>query len=90
MKQRGVVYGSHLVQGKMDHGMEDYIVAEERHIDDLKLGLFAIFDGHSSRDVAEYLQGHLFDYILSQVKKNKQYRRFIITAGLSLCIIWTV
>lgn len=70
IKRRGVIYGSHLVQGKMDHGMEDYIVAEERYVDDHKLGLFAIFDGHSGRDVAEYLQSHLFDNILSQVKEN--------------------
>lgn len=66
IKQREVIYGSHLVQGKMNHGMEDYIVTEERHVDNHMLGLFAIFDGHSGRDVTEYLQSHLFDNILSQ------------------------
>ncbi|WZY81794.1 hypothetical protein YC2023_028178 [Brassica napus] len=31
-----------------------------------KLGLYAIFDGHSGRNVADYLQNHLFYNILSQ------------------------
>jgi len=51
----------------MDHGMEDYVVAKKRNIDGKEIGLYAIFDGHSGRDVAEYLQHHLFDNILSQV-----------------------
>lgn len=51
----------------MDHGMEDYLVAENRKINGHHLGLYAIFDGHSGRDVAKYLQSHLFDNILSQV-----------------------
>lgn len=81
IRRREVTYGSHLVQGKMNHGMEDYIVTEDRLVDDHKLGLFAIFDGHSGRDVAEYLQSHLFDNILSQVLKRKPLeRRFNITA----------
>lgn len=62
-----VTYGYHLVRGKMGHGMEDYIVAESRKVDDYQLGLYAIFDGHSGRDVAEYLQSRLFDNILSEV-----------------------
>ena len=56
-----------MVRGKMDHGMEDYVVAKKRNIDGKEIGLYAIFDGHSGRDVAEYLQHHLFDNILSQV-----------------------
>nr|XP_048333972.1 probable protein phosphatase 2C 58 isoform X1 [Ziziphus jujuba var. spinosa] len=63
---RHVTHGFHLVQGKMDHGMEDYIVAENRKVNGHELGLYAIFDGHSGRDVAEYLQSHLFDNILSE------------------------
>ena len=51
----------------MGHGMEDYIVVENRELDAHELGLYAIFDGHSGRDVAEYLQGHLFNNILSEV-----------------------
>ncbi|XP_031287236.1 probable protein phosphatase 2C 28 [Pistacia vera] len=50
----------------MGHGMEDYIVAETREVNGHELGLYAIFDGHSGRYVAEYLQSHLFDNILSQ------------------------
>ncbi|PHT60540.1 putative protein phosphatase 2C 28 [Capsicum baccatum] len=50
----------------MKHGMEDYVVAEKRKMDGHNLGLYAIFDGHSGHEVAEYLQSHLFDNILSE------------------------
>ncbi|KAK6804065.1 hypothetical protein RDI58_001849 [Solanum bulbocastanum] len=66
-QQRRISHGFHLVQGKMKHGMEDYLVAENRKMDGHDLGLYAIFDGHSGRKVAEYLQSHLFDNILSEV-----------------------
>ncbi|XP_050225777.2 probable protein phosphatase 2C 28 [Mercurialis annua] len=59
-------YGYHMVRGKMEHGMEDYVVAERRKINGHDLGLYAIFDGHSGRDVAKYLQSKLFDNILSE------------------------
>lgn len=62
-----VSHGYHLVEGKMGHAMEDYIVAENRKANGHELGLYAIFDGHSGRKVAEYLQMHLFDNILSEV-----------------------
>ncbi|KAI3926178.1 hypothetical protein MKW98_028314 [Papaver atlanticum] len=61
-----VGHGYHLVQGKQGHAMEDYIVAKTRQVDDSELGLYAIFDGHSGRDVAKYLQKHLFENILSE------------------------
>ncbi|MCL7042144.1 hypothetical protein MKW94_001543 [Papaver nudicaule] len=61
-----VTHGYHLVEGKTAHAMEDYIVAKTRQVDDSELGLYAIFDGHSGRDVAKYLQKHLFENILSQ------------------------
>lgn len=60
-------HGFYSVKGKMDHGMEDYVVAKKKEMDGHELGLYAIFDGHSGRDVAAYLQGHLFDNILSQL-----------------------
>ena len=47
--------------------MEDYIVAENRQINGNELGLYAIFDGHSGKQVAEYLHSHLFDNILQKV-----------------------
>ncbi|KAG5627494.1 hypothetical protein H5410_012712 [Solanum commersonii] len=50
----------------MKHWMEDYLVVENRKMDGHDLGLYAIFDGHSGCKVAEYLQSHLFDYILSE------------------------
>ncbi|RVW80124.1 putative protein phosphatase 2C 28 [Vitis vinifera] len=46
--------------------MEDYIVAENRQINGNELGLYAIFDGHSGKQVAEYLHSHLFDNILQK------------------------
>ncbi|KAL0321414.1 UNVERIFIED_CONTAM: putative protein phosphatase 2C 28 [Sesamum radiatum] len=64
--RRHVSHGYHLVEGKMKHGMEDYLVAKRKEMDGLELGLYAIFDGHSGHEVAEYLQDHLFDNILNQ------------------------
>lgn len=59
------------MKGQMGHGMEDYIVADTKTVKGHNLGLYAIFDGHSGRDVADYLQNHLFDNILSQVLNTK-------------------
>ncbi|KAK6133507.1 hypothetical protein DH2020_032753 [Rehmannia glutinosa] len=63
---RHVSHGYHLVEGKMKHGMEDYLVATCKKMDDHELGLYAIFDGHSGREVAQYLQNNLFDNILNE------------------------
>ncbi|EFH55772.1 predicted protein [Arabidopsis lyrata subsp. lyrata] len=46
--------------------MEYYIVADTKTVKGHNLGLYAIFDGHSGIDVADYLHNHLFDNILSQ------------------------
>ncbi|CAN1145141.1 Probable protein phosphatase 2C 62 [Linum perenne] len=54
--------------------MEDFGVAEKRKLDGHDLHLYAIFDGHSGRHVAQYLQTHLLDNILTQpdlLKKPK-------------------
>ncbi|XP_035545085.1 probable protein phosphatase 2C 28, partial [Juglans regia] len=59
-------HGFYLIKGKMDHQMEDNLVAETREVNGHELGLYAIFDGHSGRYVAKYLQSHLFDKILSE------------------------
>jgi len=61
-----ITHGFHMVKGKSNHAMEDYLVSEFRQPNDKELGLFAIFDGHLGHDVASYLQGHLFDNILKQ------------------------
>lgn len=61
-----ITHGFHMVKGKSNHAMEDYVVSEFKQVSDNKLGLFAIFDGHLGHDVASYLQIHLFDNILKQ------------------------
>lgn len=63
-----VIHGFHLVKGKTRHDMEDYHVAEYRHLKDHDLGLFAIFDGHLGHGVPCYLQSNLFDNILNEPK----------------------
>lgn len=62
-----LTHGYHLVEGKSGHAMEDYVFAEFRRVDDNELGLFAIFDGHLSRDIPNYLKSHLFNNILKEV-----------------------
>ncbi|KAG4398640.1 hypothetical protein GLYMA_08G081400v4 [Glycine max] len=63
---RHFIHGYHLIQGQMNHGMEDHIFAQHRNLDGYDLGLYAIFDGHSGHEVAKYLQSHLFENILSE------------------------
>ncbi|KAJ0744319.1 putative protein-serine/threonine phosphatase [Helianthus annuus] len=46
--------------------MEDYVFAEFKNVDDNELGLFAIFDGHLSHEVPDYLRSHLFENILNE------------------------
>ncbi|CAK9182989.1 unnamed protein product [Ilex paraguariensis] len=61
-----VTHGYHLVKGKSNHAMEDYVFADFKQADDNELGLFAIFDGHLSHDIPDYLRSHLFDNILKE------------------------
>ncbi|WCJ32193.1 Protein phosphatase 2C family protein [Euphorbia peplus] len=61
-----VTHGYHLVKGKTHRTMEDYIVAEFKEVDDNELGLFAIFDGHLSHTIPDYLRTNLFDNILKE------------------------
>lgn len=56
-----------MVEGKSTRPMEDYLVAEFKHVGDHELGLFAIFDGHLGHDVPDYLRSHLFENILNEV-----------------------
>ena len=62
-----ITHGYHLVKGKSNHPMEDYVVAEFKQVDNKELGLFAIFDGHLSHDIPNYLCSHLFVNILNEV-----------------------
>ncbi|KAI8552522.1 hypothetical protein RHMOL_Rhmol06G0273400 [Rhododendron molle] len=61
-----VTLGYHLVKGKSSHPMEDYVVAEFKQVEDNELGLFAIFDGHLSHDIPDYLRSNLFVNILNE------------------------
>ncbi|VFQ80054.1 unnamed protein product [Cuscuta campestris] len=61
-----IKHGYHLLEGKMGHAMEDYVFAQFKEVGDNELGLFAIFDGHLSREVPNFLRSHLFDNILNQ------------------------
>ncbi|XP_047335002.1 probable protein phosphatase 2C 39 [Impatiens glandulifera] len=61
-----ITHGYHLVKGKSNHPMEDYFVAEFKQVEDNELGLFAIYDGHMSQQVPNYLRSHLFQNILNE------------------------
>lgn len=65
---KNVTHGFHLVKGKSHHAMEDYIVAQFKQVDDNELGLFAIYDGHLSHIIPDYLRSNLFDTILKEVE----------------------
>ncbi|KAL3503197.1 hypothetical protein ACH5RR_037646 [Cinchona calisaya] len=61
-----ITHGYHTVEGKSLHAMEDFVFAQFKQVDDKELGLFAIFDGHLSREIPDYLRSHLFDNILNE------------------------
>nr|XP_017252761.1 PREDICTED: probable protein phosphatase 2C 39 isoform X1 [Daucus carota subsp. sativus] len=61
-----VTHGYHLVKGKSYHDMEDYVFAQFKQVDDNELGLFAIYDGHLSHDIPDYLKTHLFENIINE------------------------
>ncbi|KAJ8567850.1 hypothetical protein K7X08_020572 [Anisodus acutangulus] len=61
-----ITHGYHMVEGKSHHTMEDYVFAQFKQIDDNELGLFAIFDGHLSHEIPDYLRSHLFNNILNE------------------------
>lgn len=62
-----ITHGFHLVKGKALHAMEDYAAAQFKQVGDNELGLFAIFDGHLSHEIPDYLRSHLFDNIINEV-----------------------
>ncbi|XP_061338251.1 probable protein phosphatase 2C 39 isoform X2 [Gastrolobium bilobum] len=79
-----ITHGFHLVKGRSDHAMEDYVVAQFKQVENNELGLFAIFDGHSGHSVPDYLRSHLFDNILKEPDfwtepDNAVKRAYIIT-----------
>lgn len=64
---KNITHGFHLVKGKSNHAMEDFMYAQFRQLGDDELGLFAIFDGHLSSVIPDYLRNHLFENILNEV-----------------------
>lgn len=63
---KNVTHGYHTVKGKASHPMEDYVFADFKQVEDNELGLFAIFDGHVSQEVPDYLKNNLFNNILKE------------------------
>ncbi|KAI3753736.1 hypothetical protein L2E82_25797 [Cichorium intybus] len=61
-----ITHGYHSVEGKQPHPMEDYVFAQFKQVDGNELGLFAVFDGHLSQEVPDYLRSHLFDNIINE------------------------
>ncbi|XP_022717743.1 probable protein phosphatase 2C 39 [Durio zibethinus] len=61
-----ITHGYHLMKGKAHRPMEDFVVAEFKKAGESELGLFAIFDGHLSHIIPDYLKSHLFDNILNE------------------------
>lgn len=86
---KNITQGSHLMKGKSNHAMEDYVVSYFKEVDTKELGLFAIFDGHLGHDVASYLQMHLFDSILKQVMYVSSFNiwplNFLSVISMLLC-----
>ncbi|KAH8494343.1 hypothetical protein H0E87_020923 [Populus deltoides] len=86
---RNITHGFHLVKAKSHHDMEDYVVAQFKEVDDNELGLFAIFDGHLSHIIPDYLRSHLFDTILKEPNfwtepENAMRRAYRITDTIIL------
>ena len=67
-RDKNITHGYHLVKGKAGHPMEDYVVAQFKQVGENELGLFAIFDGHLSHEIPDYLRSHLFENILNEVR----------------------
>lgn len=61
-----ITHGYHLVKGKSSHPMEDYVFAQFKQVGEHELGLFAIYDGHLSHEIPDYLCSHLFENILKE------------------------
>eukprot|EP00245_Coleochaete_scutata_P002585 TRINITY_DN13493_c0_g1_i1.p1 TRINITY_DN13493_c0_g1~~TRINITY_DN13493_c0_g1_i1.p1 ORF type:complete len:344 (-),score=69.42 TRINITY_DN13493_c0_g1_i1:841-1872(-) len=77
-------FGFALLKGLRRKPMEDYHVAEFRPCaDGTEVGLFSIFDGHAGHQVAEYLQSHLFNNILSHSLFDDNVPKAILEAYLA-------
>ncbi|PPD67024.1 hypothetical protein GOBAR_DD36095 [Gossypium barbadense] len=63
---KNITHGYHLVKGKANHPMGDYVFPEFKQVNGSELGLFAIFDGHLSHVIPGYLKANLFNYILNE------------------------
>ncbi|KAM7492570.1 hypothetical protein LguiA_035491 [Lonicera macranthoides] len=61
-----ITHGYHTLKGQALHDMEDYVFAQFKQVNENELGLFAIYDGHLSHDIPDYLRSHLFENILNE------------------------
>ena len=82
---KNITHGYHLVKGKAHHPMEDYVFAEFKQVGDSELGLLAIFDGHLSHVIPDYLKSHLFDNILNEVMCNGCILSYILLELQCVC-----
>ncbi|KAJ9562843.1 hypothetical protein OSB04_008003 [Centaurea solstitialis] len=83
---RKIRHGYHSVEGKMPHPMEDHVFAQFREVEGNELGLFAVFDGHLSQEVPDYLRSHLFDNIINERKGGSTAVTAILINGETLVV----
>lgn len=76
-----ITHGYHTLKGQALHDMEDYVFAQFKQFNDNELGLFAIYDGHLSHDIPDYLRSHLFENILNEVT---------YTSCVSFYVFWMI
>ncbi|MBA0816053.1 hypothetical protein Gohar_000756, partial [Gossypium harknessii] len=63
----GVIkFGFSPVKGKANHPIENCHVAKFMQIQQHKLGLFSVYDGHLGDIISSYLKKHLFANILNK------------------------
>ncbi|KAG8492343.1 hypothetical protein CXB51_009638 [Gossypium anomalum] len=75
---KNITHGYHLVKGKTNHPMEDYVFAEFKQVNGSALGLFTIFNGHLSH-------ANLFNNILNEVIYNRLDLTVSFSYTLTVC-----
>jgi serine/threonine protein phosphatase PrpC len=73
----GIAIGEFSHTGKRE-GQEDRVAVAENVKGDESIVFAAVFDGHGGDAVAQYLQQHLLDRIVSAISAERQYVRNVI------------